>query len=185
MRFTKLLRACLPFSFIACASSAPTTDPIPNNFSEGPINAAIGDESFGRTYGRAPNAADDDVDRITTHLRFVEATLRSRDVSHLTPARQTARIRMLDRLNAYWRAGAFPRNPIGTARVPRFVEPATENAGRRVCAVGAIAEPDLGPEAIDAIGARHEHDAIASIHDPAFVSWARSSGLSTDELAMI
>ncbi len=172
----------LPVLFLGCATGPESTAPLP---SDDAINAQIGDESFGRTFGRAPTADDGDELRIATHLGFVEATLRARDVSHLPVARQIARVQMLDRLNAYWRAGLFPRNPEGTARVPRFVEPASADSERRVCAVGAIAEPDLGSAAIDAIAAKYEHDYIASIHDPAFEKWALASGLTLDELAMI
>jgi hypothetical protein len=163
-----------------------TTGPEPDR-DEAPINAFIGDTSFEATYGRHPNASDEEWTRIVTHLRFVEAELRARDVSHLPYAARQARVLNLQRLHEYWTAGLFPRNRPGTARTPRFVEPAAPAlvSPRRVCAVGALAEADLGAAAIDGIGAKYTFNEIHDIHDPAFLAWAKGSGLSLDELAMI
>lgn len=169
-------------SFAPACSSAPSPEA-----SDGSVNAVLGDTSFQAAYGRAPTAGDEEHTRITTHLRFVEAELRARDVSNLSEPLRVARMKNLQGLHDYWTAGVFPRNVAGTPRVPRFVEPAGAfvDEPRRVCAVGAIAEADLGPAAIDAISARHEHDLIAAIDDPALVAWAKASGLTTEELAMI
>lgn len=171
----------------ACASAPSETGPARAVTDEGAINTVILDESFLSTFGRDPNAGDEGPNRIATHLRYIEGELRSRDVSHLSEPLRAARVKNLNRLHDYWMAGVFPRNPVGTGRLPRFVEPAggSVDEPRRVCAVGAMAEHDLGAAAIDAIGAKFEHALVYAIDDAAFTAWASTSGLMLEELAMI
>lgn len=171
----------------ACASAPSETGPVRAVTDEGAINTVILDESFLSTFGRDPNASDEGPNRVLTHLRYVEAQLRSRDVSYLSEPLRAARVKNLNRLHDYWMAGVFPRNPVGTHRLPRFVEPAGASVDelRRVCAVGAMAEHDLGAAAIDAIGAKYEHALVYAIDDAAFTSWVSTSGLMLEELAMI
>lgn len=171
----------------ACAAAPSETGPARAVTDEGAINSVILDESYLSTFGRAPTTGDEGPTRIATHLRYIEGELRSRDVAHLSEPLRAARVQNLNRLHDYWMAGVFPRNPVGTARLPRFVEPAGASVDepRRVCAVGAMAEHDLGAAAIDAIGAKFEHAVVYAIDDGAFTAWASTSGLMLEELAMI
>lgn len=144
------------------------------------INPVIGDASFVAAFGRAPTADDDPVTRIRTHLAYVEATLRARDVSHLSPAQRAARTRTLDHLRTYWRRGEFPASDAKRDLLPTFVD----DRGVR-CAVAYLAEQELGPRAIEAINARYRNAYLAQIDAPALAAWAPASGLTRDELALV
>lgn len=144
------------------------------------INPVIGDASFVALHGRAPAATDDPTERIRTHLAFVEAALRGRDVAHLSPALRAARTRALDHLRAYWQRGEFPSSDARHGLLPTFVD----DGGVR-CAVAYLAEQALGAAPIEAINARYRNAYIAQIDAPALRAWAETSGLTGDELAMI
>lgn len=144
------------------------------------INPVIGDASFVAKYGRAPTLADDPVDRVRTHLAYVEAQLRATDVSALSPAERAARTRTLDHLRAYWERGQFPASDATAALLPTFVD----DTGVR-CAVAYLAEQDLGAAPILDINHRYRNAYIAQIDAPALLAWATTSGLTRAELAMI
>ena len=152
-----------------------------------PINAVAGDQSWVERHGRPPTEADDarELDRIQTHLAWVERVLRARDVSGLDPERRARRARLLDALTIYRAAGAFPHNERFAGRRPRFID----DEGR-ICAVGYLIEvdatfPEGGRALAEAIDARFEYDYLLDMDDPRLASWVASSGFTARELAMI
>jgi hypothetical protein len=144
------------------------------------INPVIGDASYVAAFGRLPTAADDPTERVRTHLAYVEARLRARDVSNLSPAARAARTRTLDHLRAYWRRGEFPASDAKTGLLPTFID----DRGVR-CAVAYLAEQETGAAAIEALNRRHRNAYIAQIDAHALAAWASTSGLTRDELSMI
>jgi hypothetical protein len=138
-----------------------------------PLNAVIGDR------GWIASSATSDHERIAAHLAYVEAALREASTAY-PDAIRTRRLAILDRLAAYRRAGAFPHNTYVAGRIPVFVD----EDGRR-CAVGALAEHDLGAAAVEHIASRFRLAELPAIDDPALARWAAGSGFTTRELAMI
>lgn len=146
----------------------------------GPINPVIGNASFVLAYGRAPTVDDPAALRIQTHLAFVEARLRARDVSALPPAARAMRARLLDELHGYWRTGQFPASDTPAGELPVFID----RRGVR-CAVGLLVERTAEAGLVEAIDRRYHHARIAQIDAPRFAAWIASSGFTRDELAMI
>jgi len=167
------------------AFEASAAEPVTELHAEGPINRAQGDQSWLELGSDLEPGEADDVSRIRAHLFWVEAELRSRDVSALPFELRFARAKNLDRLHAYAEAGRFPRNEEGGARLPRFVETDTDDGEPRVCAVGWLYAEDAGVDAALAVNARFESEFVEDIDDPDLLAWAIGSGLTTDELAMI
>lgn len=144
------------------------------------VNTVIGDASFVATYGRAPTLADDPTVRVRTHLAYVEAMLRAKDVSVLSPAERAARTRTLDNLRRYWERGEFPASDAHAQLLPTFVD----DTGVR-CAVAFLAEQDIGAAPILEINQRYRNAYIAQIDAPALVAWAETSGLTPEELSIV
>lgn len=128
----------------------------------------------------ATAAADPEVDRIQSHLERVERALRAAPTDHLSASQRARRARALDRLRAYRLRGVFPKNTYAPGRVPVFVDA----AGTR-CAVGAIAEPDVGREVIEGIAATQRLARVPDIDSPELSRWAIATGFAIDELARI
>jgi hypothetical protein len=59
---------------------------------------------------------------ISAHLMLVEYTLKSRDVSHLTAIQRNNRAQLIEKLNAYWKAGIFPINDYLPYKSPVFID---------------------------------------------------------------
>ncbi len=139
------------------------------------VNAVIGDRS-----AQGAESTMSEKERLVTHLRFVEKMLRARKTTHLSHEKRQARLRVLQRLREYRLRGQFPVNTYWHNRTPVFVD---DNGVR--CAVGAIAEPDIGTAEIENIAMHSRLAYIADIESPALQRWAEDSGLTSTELAMI
>ena len=149
----------------------------------GTINAIVGDASFLEAHGRAPTAEDDELERIRTHLLWIEARLRETSTAHLGPELRARRARSLDVLHAYALAGEFPHHDAGAAagRRPRFID-----AHGRICAVGRLIEASAGRALAEDVSARHELDYLSAMGDHAeLMAWAAQSGFTLEELASI
>lgn len=141
------------------------------------VNAAIGDASWLATYGRLPTSDDDEGARIATHLTYVLAQLRA-----ATPLGQTRRTAALDALESYIARGQFPRRTDDhyAGRRPRFIDDRGVH-----CAVGQLIADTGSPELARAIDAEHEYAYVQDITTPGLAAWARATGFSVEELAMI
>lgn len=145
-----------------------------------PVNAVLGDFSFIEKYGVLPDATTDEVLRIQTHLAYVEQILRAADTSPLSAEQLAERKRLIDVLRKYRQAGEFPRHTEKQVRIPRFMD------DRGVlCAVGFLISQSAGRAVAERINSRFEYAFIHEIDDPAVDAWARTSGFSPAELAMI
>src|SRR5437879_10736852 len=127
-------------------------------------------------------AAAGDTGRIRAHLAIVEAELRTKDVSALTPAHREARARNLDVLHEYWVRGAFPVNTdFPGQRVPYFVD----RYGTR-CAMAYLIEQSGHGGLVARIATTHNTAHIRDLKDDAeLVAWLRENGLTAAEAARI
>lgn len=146
----------------------------------GTINPIVGDISFEKKYGTAPNADTDDHIRIAAHLEYAEKELRQRDVSSLSAEMRSKRAHMLDLLHEYRSAGIFPKNYERSERKPCFID---QNG--TICAVGYLVEQTAGRAAAEDINSRHKYATILEMKDSKVDEWIAESGLSKEECAMI
>ncbi|SDF85921.1 hypothetical protein SAMN04487996_11318 [Dyadobacter soli] len=147
---------------------------------EGTINPIIGDISFEKKYGTAPNADTDDQLRIAAHLEYAEKELRMRDVSQLSAKMRIKRAQMLDLLHEYWSAGLFPKNYKHEGRKPCFID---QNG--TICAVGYLIEQTADRATAEDINSRNQYATILEMNDKKVDDWISQSGLSKEECAMI
>lgn len=145
------------------------------------VNAVLGDQSWQAAHDGPPARADEVV-RIKTHLAFVLAALRARDVSSLPLPAQRARAAALDDLARYLHRGLFPRRTADayTGRRPRFIDDRGVH-----CAVGQLIADSGAPQLARAIDARHEYAYVEQMREPALIDWAATHGFTVRELAMI
>jgi hypothetical protein len=119
--------------------------------------------------------------RIQTHLQYVEAVLRAKDVKHLTAAQKKNRMTMLDLLHAYWKAGVFPKNyDYPNQRIPCFID-----KDGNICAVGYLIEQTAGREVAEKINAEFKYTYLLNMHADFIDAWIQASGLTKEECAMI
>lgn len=120
--------------------------------------------------------------RIRSHLARVEAELRTKDVSALSPAQREARARNLDVLHEYWLRGVFPVNTdFPGQRVPYFVD----RYGTR-CAMAYLIEQSGHGGLVARIAATNNNAYIADLKDDAeLVVWLHKNGLTAAEAARI
>jgi len=117
---------------------------------------------------------------IVQHLSLVEEILRSRDVAHLAVEQQQERLANLDRLHAYWLAGAFPINDRYNNRLPIFID-----AQDNFCAVGHLMKTSGNEDLSRSISDQFNLNYLAEMSGDALVDWANNSGFSLEELAWI
>lgn len=150
--------------------AAPTT-----SLAGEPVNAVIGDRSAeGITEPLSEQA------RLEVHLTYVEEMLRARPTRHLSVTQRKARMAVLDRLRAYRLRAEFPTNQYSPERAPVFVDA----EGVR-CAVGAIAEPDIGSKEVERISRVSRLAYVGEIESTPLLKWASESGFTLEELATI
>ena len=141
----------------------------------------LGDVSFEQTFGHAPDNATNEHLRITTHLQYVEARLRAKAVSALSPTQRASRSKLLDLLHTYWTAGVFPNNyDHPTERKPCFID-----RDGNICAVGYLVAETAGRDVAESINSMFQYANIFDMDLPALSKWVAASGLSMEECAMI
>lgn len=118
---------------------------------------------------------------IQDHLAHAEATLRARDVSHLTPELRAARAANLDLLHDYWTAGVFPRNTdFPGHRLPYFID----REGVPCAMAHLVIASGFSTEA-SAISRRENNAYIHDMQSPELGAWIAQSGLTLDEAAFV
>lgn len=159
-----------PFPISGCGGAEVTADYDPAWAGDCDCNSATGSESV----------IEKDRVRIQAHFNQVEAELRSRDVSHLSPELQKARSQNLDELLVYREAGEFPHNTHVPHRQPVFID-----RDDRRCAVGHLMiESGFEDEARRI--AEHENLAyLLEMESPEVEEWVAQSGLTAEEAAWI
>lgn len=152
----------------------------PNNIDQ-TVNAVIGDFSFMETYSQPPTNETDESSRLQTHLKYVENLLRSKDISSLTKEQTVNRLKMLDLLNDYWTAGAFPKNyDYPDQRIPCFID-----KDGNICAVGYLIEQTAGRQVAEEINSKFKYEYLLTMNDQKIDNWVQESGLTKEECAMI
>lgn len=146
----------------------------------GPVNAIIGDESFDVMYQGSAAEEAEEVFRIQTHLAYVEAKLRSADISHLNEDQLRNRIFVIDLLHNYWQLGQFPSNNAYPERRPCFID-----AEGNICAVGYLIAATGGRDLAESINDRFQYEYLVDMDEPILAEWAENYGLSLEECAMI
>ena len=144
------------------------------------INALVGDASFVARHDRLPTPADDQTERIATHLAFAEQILGTADHSRFTSAQSAARAELLAVLRAYIAARRFPLPEATSGRLPAFID----REGTR-CAVAALVDHAVGAAACERINARFHDAFVADIESELFAILAVDAGLTRTELALI
>lgn len=113
------------------------------------------------------------------YLERLEKQLRRADTSHLSFARRYAREMNLDRLQAYGKAGIFPRNTdYPGKRLPCFID----KYGTR-CAVAHLMEKSGYPDLVKKMARTNSHMRVKDIKDGPALDWIKRSGLTQEELA--
>ncbi len=145
------------------------------------INPIIGDESFVRKFQTTPDATTNELLRIQTHLSYVEAILRIKDLSHLNKKQKRQRAIALDLLHQYWTNGIFPKNyDYEESRRPCFID-----RDGNICAVGYLIEKTAGRKVAEQINKEHQYDYLLNLNEEAIENWATQHGLTLEECAMI
>jgi len=145
------------------------------------INNIIGDDSFIKTFGYAPDETTDEKTRIQTHLVYVEKLLRSCEPENLTAPQKRNRAMVLDLLNQYSSAGNFPSNlDYPDERRPCFID-----HDGNICAVGYLVAETAGIEVAEEINSKHQYDFLLDMKEEALSDWAAENGLTLEECAMI
>lgn len=145
------------------------------------INPILGDASWITEHGAAPGADVSEQERIASHLRYAEQTLRNADVQSFTEEQQQRRRRLLDLLKAYHERGIFPRNTkYDEGRRPCFID----DEGR-ICAVGYLVEQTLGRAVAEDINSRYQYATIEEMDLSSLRTWMHDYGVTARELAMI
>lgn len=177
MKLRSQLASALVFLYAVITLTA-----APNNSNNhNTINAVLGDVSFVKKFGKAPNEAINERLRIQTHLAYVEALLRKADVANLSPQLRERRAALLDKLHDYRLAGEFPTNlDFPQERRPCFID-----AVGNICAVGYLIEQTAGRALAEHITAAHQYDFLADMKMPELTAWVEASGLTARECAMI
>ncbi len=142
-----------------------------------PINAIVGDASW---RDRPDDAGQRE--RIRVHLAFVLQLLRARPPEGLDAGQLERRHRALDALEAYRRAGVFPRrtgDPYAGRR-PRFIDDRGVH-----CAVGEMIRATGHALLAARIDRRFEYAYVEQIEQPGLAKWATDHGFTTKELAMV
>lgn len=117
---------------------------------------------------------------IQLHLALVEQTLRSRDLSALTPGQKANRSQALDHLHQYWQAGKFPQNESYSYRTPIFIDQYDN-----FCAVGYLVKATGHEQVSRMIAANTNLAYVKQMDYPELNKWAADYGFTTDELAWI
>ncbi len=119
-------------------------------------------------------------DWIATHLMLVEATLKSRSVSHLSKAQAANRANCLNELRGYWQAGSFPINDYVNYKTPVFID----RKGTH-CAVGYLMMRSGHNDLAKKINSEQPFAYVYEIKTNGVKEWADKNGFTLGELAWI
>lgn len=146
-----------------------------------PVNRVAGDQSWFELRDVSVEDASE-VERISVHLEWVEAKLRSQSTHTLDPDVAAKRLALLNVLRDYWLAGEFPRHTstVEEGRAPRWVD----DLGIH-CAVAHLVAASGRPDLVAAIQRRHQYDYVPDMDSQELLQWAKIHGFTVEELALI
>lgn len=123
-----------------------------------------------------------EVSRIRRHLDRAIALMGRRDLSSLSAAQRSARLRNLAVLEAYRDRGRFPRN----RDFPGELVPYFRDADGTLCAVGYLMHASGEAALVDRIAASANHAVVAELaYFPGVADWLAENGISAEEAAWI
>ena len=125
-------------------------------------------------------AFNSDIDRIQYHLFSVIEVLTNSNVDHLGIAQQSNRAQLLKILSQYAQLKEFPQNTNHSERRPYFID----HRGVH-CAVGFLMAQSGYAELAKRISANDNYVCVKELDVDGVEEWARWSGFSIQELALI
>jgi len=126
-------------------------------------------------------STDPEVARLERHFDAVDAELRARDVSALTPAQRASRSRLIEWLEEYRDAAEFPRNDRFAVATPFF----RDDSGV-LCAMAWLIDRSGRSDIVSRVAATRNNAYIPELAgDPALLAWLDSAGLTVAEAARI
>jgi hypothetical protein len=150
-------------------------------YAEQRVNGVIGDISYTEKFGQNPNPKSNEKIRIQTHLKYVEKLLRSKNTTNLSITQKKNRLKMLDLLSNYIKAGVFPKNyDFSNQRIPCFID-----KKGNICAVGYLIEQTAGRKVAEKINSKFKYEYLNAMNDQTIDQWIKLSGLTKTECAMI
>ncbi len=152
-----------------------------NSWAIDSVNAVLGDTSYLKKFGEFPTSETSEIDRIKTHLEYVEDLLRGESEVLLTEEKLKSRMMVLDYLHDYSQMQRYPKLPMDFgSRQPCFIDD-----NRILCAVAYLVTRTEGRGVAEAINSIHRFEYLLDMNDPALDNWAEKYGFSLRELAMI
>jgi hypothetical protein len=123
-----------------------------------------------------------EVVRLRAHFDSVDAELRARDVSRLTPGQRAARLELIAWLRDYRNAGRFPANDEpGAAPVPIF-----RDAHGTLCAMAYLVDRSGRGDVVDRVASTRNTAYVRElVDDTALVAWLDANGLTAAEAGRI
>ena len=131
----------------------------------------------------APNVQlsfNNDIERISAHLYFVENALRNSSTKGLERKAIQKRMALLDTLQQYAKAGQFPQNIGHSERRPYFID----HKGTH-CAVGYLMLASGNSKLALQIQKEQNFDYLRDIKTAGVAEWAAEHGFKVEELAWI
>jgi hypothetical protein len=129
-----------------------------------------------------PGFAAREATRLRRHFDSVEAELRARDVSSLTPAQRGARAEQIRLVHEYAKLGAFPRNEDFPGRwVPYF-----RDRRGNLCAMAFLIAASGRGDIVDRVARTRNNAYLPDLVDePGLAEWLSDHGLTVAEAARI
>lgn len=130
----------------------------------------------------SPTPAEHERRRVAAHVAAGERAARTAMRTPRDPLRALLRMLLLDGLEAYHRAGVFPKNRVfPDARVPVFVD----EEGTR-CAIAHLMEQSGAAALLGRVCEAHRYSFVPEMVDlPEVVAWLTLTGLTVEEAARI
>ncbi len=126
------------------------------------------------------NIPSSELEAIQMHLKLVEKTLRSRDVSHLSASQKVNRTKCLNILKKYWIKKVFPQNEEFSYRTPIFID-----KYNTFCAVGYLMKKSGFEGIAREISEENNLVYVRDISNPNARAWMDWAGLTMEECAWI
>lgn len=144
------------------------------------MSTATSGEVVAKAIGMKP-MAQQEVDRVTTHIARAEALAATRDLSKLTHVQRVIRQLLLRVLAEYRAAGRFPINRERPDMTPSFVDA----TGTR-CAMAHLLEHGGESELVAKIARERNFAYVKELADePRLLAWLEAAGLTVEEAAAI
>jgi hypothetical protein len=145
------------------------------------VDRIIGTGTFNAVKPVAPGPQREVQHRIADRLVYLEALLRSRDVSNWPEALRAERMKNIDRLHQYRVQGKFPTNyDRPDEHLPCFMD-----RDGNFCAVAYLVARSAGLPLAEELNHDYQYATIAEMQSPKLDRWIEHSGLTRAEVITI